>query len=159
MTDYATAEQVAWLRARIDEDEAIATAATQGRWLWHSWGQYETSDELSLRAAVGDEPPDRMKVVLEAWSAYSDGDGIEAGEADKAFIVRFQPERALAHCRLMRAILDAGDQLPFVAVGCETAWLESQVCSVYETAVAAMLEMYGWQGAAATTEEGGDDRR
>ncbi len=76
-------ELVAFLRARIDEDEASARAATAGRWYAQDGGV--TTDE-------------------EEWPVS----GVETKRerADRVHIARWDPRRVLAECAMKRVLVD-----------------------------------------------------
>ncbi|AMM12338.1 DUF6221 family protein [Streptomyces albidoflavus] len=83
-----TADLIAFLRARLDEDEAVARAATAGPW---------------VESGVGDH----------GWgvSFSAPGSGVEAddssqGRADAAHIARHDPARVLAEVEAKRQIVE-----------------------------------------------------
>jgi len=72
---------VAWLRARLDEDEAVARAATPGKWSMGRLDEHEIGD---------------------AWMLKLD---------DKRHIARHDPARVLREVAAKRAIVDAYEHL------------------------------------------------
>lgn len=81
-----------FIAARLDDDERIARAATQGNWEW----QQHKTDEWCLRA--GDTP------VIRALSYETPC--LEVGDADEDHIARHDPARVLRQCAAMRVALD-----------------------------------------------------
>lgn len=78
---------VAFLRARYDEDEQVATAATPGPWVAGGIGDFGWS--------------------VSGPSGGVEADDSEAGRADAEHIARHDPARALAEVAAKRRVLDA----------------------------------------------------
>jgi hypothetical protein len=93
---------VAFLRARLDEDEAVARAAV-GRGVWDvCTGEWVTADVASRElvfAIVADGARTQAADLSMAWDA----------DERRAHIVRHDPARVLAEAAAKRAILDALD--------------------------------------------------
>lgn len=106
-----TADLVAFLRARLDEDERIAKATTPvpvpGRWRMAQDKHAPGDAPVSLIQGQDDEPPEyrgygyNVPVIVSAilW----------AGEVspDLEHIARHDPARVLAQVAAMRAVVDA----------------------------------------------------
>src|SRR5258708_31906019 len=87
----------AFLTARLDEDEAVAKAATEGPWAWAATGEKDNSWAVAL---VGDA--DEEEKMLSGRIEAGDGiiidpvcEGINGNLPDAAHIARHDPARAL----------------------------------------------------------------
>jgi len=101
---------VAFLRARLDEDEAAAKAATAGPWHWDDdgdsgdWGNDGPdlmSESVTWMDSGGGGP--HLTTVLCGWG--HDAWGVTIDDADKAHIARNHPARALREVYAKREIL------------------------------------------------------
>ncbi len=118
-----------WLLERLDEEHAVATAATQGRWLWEEpsaesfpqgdrslvadqgvWEvcQYHctwTSGSNVHRGESGKPGHEHRKTltVVSGWGY--DASGLDVEDADAAHITRHAPTRVLADVAAKRAII------------------------------------------------------
>lgn len=119
---------VEFLLARVAEDEAVARAATQGRWFWEPEGSSGQGDRSLIAtdgtwrlcgyycewadADVTSRGPKRTPghehlnsgSVVSAWG--HDWWGINVDEADADHIAAWQPARVLAECSAKRRIVD-----------------------------------------------------
>lgn len=84
-----------FLEARIAEDEAIATAAAPGPWIWKGDA---SEDEASLYDSNDD-------LVLSAYGMHSQG-FLECSGENAGHITRHDPSRVLAECAAKRAIIE-----------------------------------------------------
>src|SRR5258708_13669153 len=87
----------AFLTARLDEDEAVAKAATEGPWAWAATGEKDNSWAVAL---VGDA--DEEEKMLSGRIEAGDGiiidpvcEGINGNLPHAAHIARHDPARAL----------------------------------------------------------------
>ncbi|ABS03174.1 DUF6221 family protein [Kineococcus radiotolerans] len=118
---------IAFLAARLDEDEQVARAATQGRWVWEPEGYLSSGNLLATqdtwyrcsyfcrwgtgsitsRGTVGEPGHEHLvsETVLGA-SGYEDP-SISAEDADREHIARHAPARVLRDVAAKRAILNA----------------------------------------------------
>lgn len=85
---------IAFLEARIAEDEAIALAASPAPWEW--FGE-PGSDTAALYAA-------NERTVLDARADHAPG-YLECKSEDRVYIARFNPGRILAECAARRQML------------------------------------------------------
>ena len=97
----------AFLTARLDEDEAVAKAATEGPWAWAATGEKDNSWAVAL---VGDA--DEEEKMLSGRIEAGDGiiidpvcEGINGNLPDAAHIARHDPARALRRVDADRKIL------------------------------------------------------
>ena len=98
---------VAFLRARLNEDEAMAMAATPGPW-WAVQGKHEDDGKLRLVKASDPAYPTEDPIYAGsaqrvAWSVTSDPD--EGEQANLRHIARHDPARVLREVEAKRAIL------------------------------------------------------
>lgn len=125
---------VAFLRERLDEDEQVARAATQGRWFWadpgaasfpqgdrslmadhgswkvcHFYCQW--SGEANLHRGEPGEPGRHehreADTVISGWGY--DASGLDVEEGDAAHILRHDPARVLAEVAAKRRIVEEHD--------------------------------------------------
>ena len=82
-----TADLITFLRARLDEDEAVARAATAGPW---------------VESGVGDHG---WGVSFSALGSGVEADDSDQGRADAAHIARHDPARVLAEVEAKRQIM------------------------------------------------------
>jgi hypothetical protein len=102
---------VAFLAARLDEDEAAAREATAGPWEWEQeikdpaeWGDdglHLVSKAVTWMDSGGGGP--HPTVVLSGWG--HDAWGLNVEDGDKAHIARHDPARVLRDVAAKRAIL------------------------------------------------------
>jgi hypothetical protein len=85
---------VEFLEARIAEDEAIATVASPGPWIWKGDA---SEDEASLYDS-------NDALVLSAYGMHTQG-FLECSGENAAHIARHDPARALADCEAKWQIL------------------------------------------------------
>lgn len=85
---------IAFLEARISEDEAVAQTASPAPWEW--FGEAGT-DTATLYAA--DE-----RTVLDAYADHTPG-YLACKDEDRVYIARFNPGRVLAECAAKRQML------------------------------------------------------
>jgi hypothetical protein len=105
MAGETLTDLMAFLDARLDEDEATAKGATPGPWAWESTGQKDSSWALGL---VQDENGDSLTgEVACGVGIVIDGvcECINGHLADAAHIARHNPARALREVAFKRAIL------------------------------------------------------
>jgi hypothetical protein len=85
---------IAFLEARIAEDEAVALAASPAPWEW--FGE-PGSDTAALYSA-------NERTVLDARADHAPG-YLECKAEDRVYIARFNPGRILAECAAKRQML------------------------------------------------------
>ncbi|MFC8009140.1 DUF6221 family protein [Streptomyces cinereoruber] len=93
---------IAFLRARLDEDEQAARAATQGKWVWSR--EFVTPPGYHHRAVGPLEP------------------------GDAAFIARHWPERALAEVDAKRRLVELHEPVILHADGGAAYFDTTRVC-------------------------------
>jgi hypothetical protein len=101
---------IAFLRARIDEDEATAKAATPGPWCWEATGDKDSSWAAGL---VQDEDGNVLTGEIgKGEGVIIDGvcESIDGNPADGAHIARHDPAREPREVAFKRAIL--GEHAP-----------------------------------------------
>jgi hypothetical protein len=110
---------VAFLRARLDEDEAAATAATAGPWEWDDstdigeWGH--RGPKLMSATATWTTSEGRGPYPVTVLAGYGyDAWGLDVGDGDKAFIARYDPARVLREVEAKRAIVKS-ESSPYLA--------------------------------------------
>ncbi|MFI1161411.1 DUF6221 family protein [Streptomyces sioyaensis] len=100
-----TEQLVAFLRARYDEDEEAARAATPGPWEWTPEQDLWDQNGPTLIRAGHDGYEDRpLTTVLEGWG--HDAWGMHVTEENQTHIARHNPARVLAEVEAKRAIVD-----------------------------------------------------
>lgn len=126
-------ELVAFLKARLDEDEQVARSATQGPWfwaqrdlssfphqgdtelladepttVWRSCAYYCTwSGQDNLHRGVSGQPGHEHRQVTQVVSAWGHDEwGIDVSEADAGHIVRHDPARVLTEVAAKRRIIE-----------------------------------------------------
>jgi len=100
-----TDEEIAFLRARLDEDEATAKAATPGPWCWEATGDKDSSWAAGL---VQDEDGNPLTgEIAKGEGVIIDGvcESIDGNPADGAHIARHDPARVLREVAVWRRIL------------------------------------------------------
>jgi hypothetical protein len=105
-----TADLVAFLRARLDDDEQTAHAATLGPWEWTPeedvWGH---CGPALIRAGFDGEGDRELVEVLSGWG--HDAWGMHVSDNDAAHIARHDPARVLADVEAKRQLLDDYEQV------------------------------------------------
>lgn len=93
--DYAL---VAFLNARLDEDEAIANAAAQAAHQWWGFGEPHTDAGEAVTYAVSQDP--------DGTAVWVDGDGYYAVDASvTGHIARHDPARVLREVAFKRGVV------------------------------------------------------
>jgi hypothetical protein len=103
---------VDFLRARLDEDEAVARAATPGPWQWWNlegadmgWADNGPRLETVARGPrYSDGSQGAATTVVSGWGHDAWGTSVE--EPDAAHIARHDPARVLADVKAKRAIVE-----------------------------------------------------
>lgn len=115
---------VEFLESRLDEDEAVAKAATPGPWEWlddkltTTAGQWMSCQYRCIwsepsavnRGPVGIPGHEHFRVnetVIDSFGDYGYESEIEISDPDAAHIAHFDPARALAEVAAKRGILEA----------------------------------------------------
>ena len=96
---------IAFLKARLDEDEAAAKAATPGPWCWEATGDKDSSWAAGL---VHDEDGNPLTGEIDkGQGVIIDGvcESIDGNPADGEHIARHDPARVLHEVAFKRAIL------------------------------------------------------
>jgi hypothetical protein len=108
---FVTADLVAFLRARLEETAAKATAATPGPWEWIPGKDgWDTQNGPTLIRAGHDGEGDReLTEVLAGWG--HDAWGMDVSEADAAHIAHHNPAFVLANVGAQQRFLDQFEQL------------------------------------------------
>lgn len=102
----ASAPLVEFLTARLDEDEAVARAATPGPWQWDDRGDDDPVLETVARGKrYSDGSEGAAATIINAWG--HDEWGVVVEDADAAHIARHDPTRVLAQVAASRTILEA----------------------------------------------------
>ncbi len=101
---------VAFLNARLDEDEAAAKAATSGPWQWDRREEYgewgDRGPKLMSLTATWMSPEGTGPYPVTVVSGYGyDAYGIGVEDADAAHIARHDPARMLREVEAKRKIL------------------------------------------------------
>lgn len=123
MTDQSV-DLIAFLKARLDEDEAVAKDATPGPWAWEATGDKDSSWALGL---VQDEDGNDLSGELECGTGVViDGvcESINGRVPDAAHIARNDPTRMLREAAAKRDVLalhDNGNVLDSCSY-CHEAW-------------------------------------
>lgn len=112
-----------FLLARIAEDEAIARGATPGPWRWEeeSIEAWPMADQSLLSDGVPLDEWGGSATVLRGWGY--DASGIEATDADRAHIARFNPARVLAESEAKRRIVELHPLNPYWGLDRYGRWL------------------------------------
>lgn len=99
---------VAFLRARLDEDEQVARAATSGRWRWDlDGGAYEDDPLGTATQEWGSRGPDLMSGDEPVIGATGyDASNVIVKRADANHIARHDPARVLAEVEAKRRIIE-----------------------------------------------------
>ena len=113
-----SSDLVAFLRARLDEDEQAARAATPGPWRWGDWSTtfgtveqrrrtLEHAPERGPFPAVATRDSSSRQVLPSLEDSLEMAGDREPYEANAAHIARHDPARVLAEVDAKRAIVDA----------------------------------------------------
>ena len=94
-----------FLRARLDEDEAVAMAATGTAWAWEATGDKDSS--WAVGHVEGEDGRPLSGEIDHGQGIVIDGvcESINGNLADAAHIARHHPARALREVAFKRAIL------------------------------------------------------
>lgn len=104
----------AFVKARLDEDEQVARAATPGPWsynpgkVWLDGEAFESFDHSKGEEFVGYGGPSPFRGCVAATGPADHPQSM----ADAAFIARYDPARALAEVESKRLILREHDEEP-----------------------------------------------
>lgn len=105
-----TGDLIAFLSARLDEDEAAVKAATPGPWAWEATGDKDNSWAVGL---VQDDDEQPLSGQIEhGQGVVIDGvcESINGHVPDADHIARHDPARSLREVEADRAILDRLDR-------------------------------------------------
>jgi hypothetical protein len=97
-----SADLLAFLRARLDEDEAVVRAATAGPWRHDPTKHHRLPGTAQFEEAVFAGPPGSAATCIAATGETGDAQSM----ADAAYIARHDPVRARAEAEAKRAIVD-----------------------------------------------------
>jgi hypothetical protein len=111
-----------FIRARLDEDEAAARAATSGPW-WHDSGKEWIGDPMLLEMArrgvqtfAGEEFVGAGEAEVTCIAATGPGDDPQS-MADAAHIARHDPARALRQVEALRVLVTMLDNDGWIVAG------------------------------------------
>lgn len=119
---------LAFLEARITEDEAAAKAATQGEWEWEGDNFEDQPHRCPHRTEWADHGPDLVTTRKQPPHADGstspaeyiitsygyDASGLHVKTADAEHITRYNPTRVLAECAAKRAIIKTAQARHYV---------------------------------------------
>lgn len=98
------ADLVAFLRARLEEDEQIARAATPGPWAWTPEKDVWDQNGPTLIRKGTDAPDAELVEVAAGWG--HDAWGIYISDADQAHIAAHDPARVLREIEAKRRLVE-----------------------------------------------------
>lgn len=105
---------IAYLKARLDEEEALARAATQGTWrLSAGFSTNPSIDAGEYDTVIGCGPVECMRYC------YGGTSTVDMAEADATHIAYWDPARVLADIAVRREILEWHEEHEGWCLGCE----------------------------------------